>query len=152
MKWKIELETKKLDKLYTKVEETSDEETQAYLAKFLCVRTSGYLETCVKNLVASYLSGAVPKSVERYVLNEIKNLTNLTDDKIVNFLNRFNPEWADEFENRLTDKKISSLRAVVSNRHLIAHGNTDNISFRLMKTYYLDIKSIASDLEEIITK
>lgn len=152
MKWKIELERKKLDKLFEKVQLTEDEEIQAYLAKFLCVRTSGFLESSIKNLVTEYLEGAVPKSVQKFILHEIKNLSNLTYERIISFLAKFNAEWCLEFENSMTEQKKSSLGAVVANRHLIAHGGNDNISFHLMNGYYHDIKEIVEDLSKIISK
>lgn len=152
MRLRLESQEHQLDTLFSTVEKQPDDEIKAYLSKYLCVRTSGFLENVVKNLISEYVTGSTPKPIENYVSREMRNLTNLDDKKLCNFLKKFDPTWEENFLKEISERQKSSLRSVISNRNNIAHGNQDSISFIQMKQYYEDIKEVVQLLKGIIKK
>lgn len=150
---RIRLQERNLDVLFTEVSTLSEGEIiKAHLARYLCVRTSGYLENVVKALISNYCDGTSPRPIQSFILSKTKNTTNLNYTKILRLLAEFSPEWKDKFESKLSDQQKSSLNSVVSNRNNIAHGNPDSITFNGIKKYYEDIKDVISILKSIIKK
>lgn len=152
MRKRIELQERKLDDLFKLFQSVQDEELKAYLAKFLCIRASGFIETSLKNLIIDFSQGSSPKPIQKFVLQKLKNVTNLNYDRLASVLNSFNSEWAMQFKETISDEQKSALNSVISNRNNIAHGENDNISYELMKNYYKNIKEIVEQLKGIIRK
>lgn len=78
----IENQERKLDKLLSDISTIQDDELKAHLSKYFCVRISGYLENVFKILVANYSEGSSQKPVTNYLQNDLKNITNLSEEKI----------------------------------------------------------------------
>lgn len=151
--YKLKIFEKQLDNLFKEVSLIPEGEiTKAHLSRYLCVRTSGYLENVMRLLIANFCDGTSPKPVSNYITKRTKYITNLDFKRIINLLSEFNSEWSSEFKARITDQQISSMNSVVSNRNNIAHGNNDSITFRDMTQYYNDIKEICEVLKKIVTK
>lgn len=144
---------RQLDNLFREVSIIDEgEETKAHLSRYLCVRTSGYLENVIRFLIANYCDGTSPQSISNYVVKRTKYITNLDYNKIRSLLSEFNTEWSIGFETVITDQQKSSINSVVSNRNSIAHGNNDSITFRDMCQYYKDTKEVCEILKNIIKK
>lgn len=144
---------KNLDSLFNEVSLLDQGDVvKAHLTRYLCIRTSGFLEVVTRYLIANLCDGTSPRTVQNYVQNKVKYITNLNYSKMKDLLAEFNTEWCDEFVKRVSDKQKAALNSVVANRNNIAHGNQDNTSFNDMKEYYTDIKEITILLKEIIRK
>jgi len=152
MRLRLETQEKRLDELIELMDSIEDEDVKSHFSKYLCIKVSGYLENVVKTLISTYIDGTCPRPIQSFIKNKIKNTTNLSTDKIAVFLENFEKTWASEFETKLSDKMSESLNSVVSNRNQIAHGGQDNITPRVIKGYYEDIKEVVKILQEIIKK
>lgn len=152
MRWRLRFQERKLDDLFISVSKIEDDEIKSYMSKLLCVRTSGFIESSLKNLINEYLCGSVPKPVEFYVNSKMKAVANLRFEKLLDTLNAFNESWKFEFLNKVTDEQKAALNSLISNRNNIAHGENDAISFEVMKRYYLNAKEVVWLLEKIIKK
>jgi len=152
MRFRLDTQQRRLDELIELMDSLEDDMVKSHFSKYLCVRVSGYLENVIKTLIGSYIDKSCPAAVQTFVKNKIKNTTNLSVNKIVLFLENFDKEWASEFEAKLTDKMSETLNSVVSNRNQIAHGGHDNITPRIIKGYYEDVKEVVKILQEIIKK
>lgn len=142
-----------LDNLFIEVSTLDEGEIiKAHLARYLCVRTSGYLENVVKSLISNYCDGSSPQPIQTFVIKRTKHSTNLGYMKLLRLLEEFSNEWKESFESRLTHQQKISLNSVVSNRNSIAHGNPDSITFNNIKDYYDDIKEVIIILTDIIKK
>lgn len=142
-----------LDLLFQEVSLLDDGDVnKAHLTRYLCVRTSGFLEVVIRYLIADLCDGSSPKSVKNYVQNKSKYITNLSYKKMYDLLSEFNSEWATTFSNQISDQQKMSMNSVIANRNNISHGNQDNTSFRDMYKYYIDIKEVVSILKSIIGK
>ena len=152
MRLRLDSQERKLDILLTQINSTQDDEIKAHLSKYFCVRVSGYLENVLKSLVASYSEGSSPQAVSAYVQNTMKNVTNLSEDKLTKLLKKFNDDWELTFLDKVSDQQLESLNSLISNRNSIAHGQQDNISHRYIGQYYKDVKGIVLILKDIIKK
>lgn len=152
MRWKLEQQEKKLDRLFQTVQNVSDEEEKALLSKFLCVRASGFIENSIRNLIGEFMLGTSPRQIQSYVNKETKYITNLRYDKLLEILNSLDRNWKETFESKITDEQKAALNSIVSNRNNIAHGENDAISYGLMKKYYERIKEVVDILKDIIKK
>ena len=141
-----------IDSLFKTGEKVKEDEIQAHFAKYLCVKSSGLLENFIKWQIGDYVDACSSRPVAKYVKNKMKTLTNIDYEKLTNFLDSFNPDWTEDFKDKMNDELKSSLNSVVSNRNNIAHGNTDSITFSNMKKYYEAIKEVITILDKIIKK
>lgn len=152
MRLRIDSEIRKLDLLYGNISAISDDELKAHLSKYFCVKISGFLENVIKARVENISVGTSPKAVSNYLQEDVKRVTNLSDVKLLRLLRKFNPDWESKFLEKVSTQQIESLNSIVSNRNSIAHGQQDNISYRIIGQYFRDIKDIAKILEEIMKK
>lgn len=142
-----------LDCLFREVSILDDSDVnKAHLTRYLCVRTSGFLEVVTRYLIADLCDGTSPQTINNYVQRRSKYITNLSFSKIIDLLSEFSPDWATEFSNRISDQQKASLNSVVANRNSISHGNQDNTSFREMCQYFSDIKEVVAILKTIVKK
>ena len=152
---KIDYQEKKLDALFDTVAKfDKDEEIQSYLAKYLCVQASGHLENVIKQLIEEYHDGSCKKSTANFVNFKLKHFTNIDTEKLKKLLKDFDSEWEKQFDSKVSERCLSSLTSIISNRHLIAHGSaqSSNISYKMMVQYYFDLKEIIVVLRTIIKK
>lgn len=151
--YKIGIYEKQLDSLYNEVSQIQEGEiNKAHLTRYLCVRTSGYLENVVRILIAHFCDGTSPQPVNNYIVKRTKYITNLDYKRLNGLLSEFDSSWSSEFEQRVTDQQKSSLNSVISNRNNISHGNQDSITYRDMVNYYRDVKDVCQILINIIRK
>ena len=141
-----------LDEQFEIVKAVSNEEQQSMLTKYLCVRTAGLLETYIKARFSEYTNKSVPKEVKRFISGRFKDITNLRCNKLREVLDSFSNDWATDFDTYIDEheQQKNSLDSVITNRHDIAHGQTGSLSFRNLQQYYIDIKLIINELENII--
>lgn len=152
MRLRLDNQTRKLDTLLESIGSVTDDELKAHLSKYFCVKISGYLENVIKVLVANFSEGSSPRAVSNYLQQDLKRVTNLSENRLGELLKKFSPYWEEQFFQRVTEQQMESLNSVISNRNNIAHGQQDNISYRIIGQYYNDIKEIADLLKDIIKK
>lgn len=143
---------KELDQQFREVDKIEDEEIKSMLVKFLCVRTSGLLENFIKSKISDYTDKKVPKEIKTYISGHFKDITSLNTKKIVNVLNSFSKDWAEDFKSYIEghQQEKESLNSLITNRHNISHGQMSNITYNNIKQYYLDILSVMTKLDNII--
>lgn len=152
MRLQIENQERKLDELLKNIDTVTDDELKAHLSKYFCVRISGYLENVLKILVANYSEGSSPRPVSNFLQNDLKSVTNLSEEKMQRLLNKFSEDWCTNFTSKVSEQQLQSLNSIISNRNSIAHGQQDNISYKVIGQYYTDLKEIVKVLRDTIKK
>jgi hypothetical protein len=152
MSLKIDSQEKKLDLLFSNIQAVKDDEIKAHLSRYFCIRISGYLENVVKLLINSYCDKSTPQTISSYLNKDLKNLTNLSEEKLLAFLKKFSDDWEYRVSSKLTETHRSSLNSIISNRNNIAHGQADSISPKVIEQYYNDLKEIVVILKATIKK
>lgn len=143
---------RKLDLLLADIEKIQDDSIKAEMSKYFCICISGYLENVIKILISEYATNSSQKPLVNYLLQDLKNITNLSDEKMQRLLNKFSSEWNDLYCNEITDQQRQSLNSIISNRNNIAHGQPCNISCSIIKQYYQDLKAVIIILKKIVKK
>jgi len=142
-------EKQRLDQVFSLVAILpKDEEVLSHWARYLCVLTSGFLENSLRTLLQFYTEKHANKTVADFVLSEVKHITNLNEDKIVQLLGSFSTTWRDTFLSLRSPEQKDAIDSVVANRHLIAHGKQVGISFVQIKEYYGSISKVVKILDE----
>lgn len=109
----------------------SDFFVEQCLARYLTVRSAGYLEA-VRDDVSDQFSAAQasPRVVNR-VREHLRTGQGVTPGQLLSFVATFDPEWKSELEEVLdADDGLlrSSLGAMVKARKLIAHGDGETVT------------------------
>ena len=105
----------------------------AELARFLVVRTCGYLEQCVEICWISYLkSRADPRSAS-FGASWLGRGSNPSPGALVTVVRRFDPQWA-EYLDQLMNEDDEYLKRetafLVDRRNKISHGRSENVGKR----------------------
>jgi hypothetical protein len=119
-----------------------DEVTRA-LARFLVVRTCGYLEQVVEECCRAYLYSKSAPAAAAFGRSWLGRGSNPTPDRLEALARRFDPGWAGELRELLErdDQLLSrELSLLVDRRNKIAHGLSEGLGARKA----LDLESSAS--------
>jgi hypothetical protein len=109
---------------------------QAHWARYLCVLTSGLLESSVRILFAQYARTVSHANVARFVDEELERFQSAKMANILGLAREFSEAWADQLESDTVGERKDAVDSIVANRHLIAHGEDVGISYVRMKDYY----------------
>ena len=152
MNYRVSNYIKSLDALFEVADKITDEEVKGHFSKYLCIKTSGLLETYFKGQIGDYVDATSPKPIANFTKDKFKTFTNIDTNKIQKLFNSFSPIWTETFDKEMSDELKSSLNAIISNRNNIAHGNNDSITFLSIKEHYANVKQIILILDKIIKK
>ena len=119
-----------------------EEEILAHWARYLCVLISGLVEHSLRVLLYEYARTHSSIEVNRFVVNQLKFITNINCEKYKQLLGSFSKEWMISFENSITDEQMDALDSIIANRHHIVHGRSVGISLVRVKNYFKDITDL----------
>ena len=145
----LRLLEKSLDELAASIREGPDHRTideQAWLTRFLIVRSCGYLEQVMHRCAMGHLEAKSYGTARSYSLSWLGRSINPSVENIRSTLGRFDQNFVDEFEQMLAeqDNELSNdLGALVTKRHAIAHGQSDGLGDRRALDLYEVAKNLA---------
>ncbi len=146
-------EKQRLDRTFSLVEHMQlDPEVMSHWARYLCILTSGFIETSVRLILQNYVTEHAGKSVADFIQSRIEQLTNLNDEKISQLLGAFDPRWRDLFQGKRSEKQKDAIDSVLANRHQIAHGRSVSLTLARMKQYYAEISNAIKIIDEECVK
>lgn len=128
----------------------SEFELKADFARYLCVQVSGFLEQSVRNATTDYATKRSDPTVANFVLRATNRLTNLDSDKIKDHLLKFNPGWRQQLDALLIDEKKDAINSVVALRHMIAHGQSADVTVGRIKGYFWHINKVIDGIEKML--
>ncbi len=108
-----------------------DDLTKSAFVSFLCVRTSGYLETSVMKILREYVEGETREdkpNIANFAGTKLDFTFNPWPSEILRLLGQFNVEWKNRVRDEIKDRISSSVEAMVRNRNKIAHGEDVDLS------------------------
>lgn len=122
-----------LEALVQDPEHNRPDEVSAALARFLVVRTCGYLEQVVEECCRSLVASKSAPTVSSFANSWLGRGANPAPDKLVSLVDRFSSTWSGEL-NALLDNDDQRLRReialLVDRRNKIAHGLSEGITTR----------------------
>lgn len=132
------------------VAKTLPEEAQSLMACYICIMVSGFIENLIKTQFTIYIEKKSNSSIQMYVQNSYAQITNLKVEKIVDYLNKFDTNWGNNFITEVTQEEKDSINSIIANRNNIAHGQPVGLSYCTILKYYNDILKVKGKLEKII--
>lgn len=124
-------------------------EMQAHWACYLCVLTAGLVENTVRHIYGEYVTKNSYKSaVVRYSKKQLDWVQNPRPNKLVEIASGFDPKWARELQAYLAlEYRSDAINAIMSNRHLIAHGRSSHITVGQVSLYLSKVIEVAEYME-----
>ena len=113
------------------LDSTADLVVEQSLARYLTVRSVGYVEAIRDDVADTYASVRAPIEIVRRVRYHLRTGLGVTPDQLTAFVKSFSPEWADELVEYLDEDNAElrrSLGAMVASRKKIAHGDGESVT------------------------
>jgi hypothetical protein len=111
-------------------------ELQAHWARYLCVLTAGFLENALADVYSTYAKSCANPFVANYVESALAGIQNPKASRFLETARKFDPSWEDDLSSFLQYAgRKDAIDAIMSNRHLIAHGKDSGISLVRVKDY-----------------
>lgn len=122
-----------LEKLVKDANPSRGDDINSALARFLVVRTCGYLEQVVEICCKSYIKSKSDFRSSSYGASWLGRGRNPSKESLVSLTRRFDGAWADELFQLLSkdDERLGrELDFLVDRRNKIAHGLSEEIGVR----------------------
>lgn len=120
-------------------------ELVSHYSRYLAVSVSGHAEQSIKELVQEYTRKHSDKRIQRHIGREIKKFQNVTQEKLKQLIESFDPEWWNQiFENRVDE--LAALDSVTAVRNSIAHGQDTGITLLRVAEYFRQVTVVLDDL------
>lgn len=146
---KVVSHKQRIDALFDKVKELGDDpELIAHWSRYLCVLVSGFIEASVRTLLADYLSSRSAPEVATFAGQRLREFSNAKMNKILVLLGEFGNEYRMRIEKAVEGELKDAVDGVVSNRHLIAHGQDVGIGFGTIKQYFGKVVKAIEEIEK----
>lgn len=128
---------KSLDEVFERADDKHLElEMRADLAKFACMRLTGFLEQALVSLgrhCAVEMSGGQAQS---FLMSHLERTFNPNPDAVLKFIGRFDSNWRSEVEELLKEEERGqTLSSLVGIRNQIAHGISQGVSIERLRDY-----------------
>ena len=124
-------------------------EMQGHWARYVCVLTSGYVENVVRDIYGQYIrKNSYSGPVIRYTTRQLDGIQNPRPEKLVQIAAAFDPNWGRALESYLNHNyRSDAVNAIMTNRHLIAHGRSSNITVGQISLYLGKVVEVAEFME-----
>jgi hypothetical protein len=135
---------------FERASKIDDAETQADLARFLVVLTSGFLEKAIAHIYAEYAKEAGGSArIIRYAQRRLESFQNPNVEKILQLAGDLDPEWRGELEAYLQGERKDHIDSVVANRHQIAHGENVGVTYRRASDYFKSADDVVTFIDSL---
>jgi hypothetical protein len=129
-----------------------DPQVISYLSQYLSVFICGVYEDIIENLLLDFVKKdqiSIP-SLNYIFIALDKGFRNPDEGNIKSLLKKFNEPWVDQLNLVVTRSEWIALNNIVTNKNKIAHGESSNITYILIKDYYSESKKVIIAMDSII--
>lgn len=116
---------RKLDFLIQEVKSLPEGRLKSELARYLCIRISGFIERTVTSFYEEYAKSKGHPNLGHYISRKL-NLQNPNMKKLMNLAGDFSEEWKNELD-ALDDEIKEAVNTIVNIRNHAAHGEDQSI-------------------------
>lgn len=111
-------------------------ELQAHWARYICVLSAGFIENALSDVYTRYVKGCANEAVANFSSSKLNRIQNPKSNRFVETARSFKINWGEELNTFLDDNgRGDAINGIMSNRHLIAHGNNSGISLVRVTEY-----------------
>ncbi len=140
----------RLDNLFKQISAFSENiELQSQWARYLCVLTSGFLETSICAIYNRLAGQSASPYVANFVKSQLGGFQNPKMGKILELTGAFNPQWANELETATEGELKDAVDSIVANKNHIAHGRDVGITYTRIKNYYEEAIKVVDLIEKL---
>ena len=140
----------KLQRLFEQAEELQkidavDGETKSGFVSYLCVRTSGYVESSVKTILKEYVKSKASNTapyIANFVNRQLDSTFNPRRSEVLRLVGQFNLEWKENLKVSINNELGDSLRSIAINRNNIAHGVDVDLSLKDLRKWFADAQKV----------
>lgn len=129
MPYQIHAHRQRIEATFARAASVDDLETQADLARYLCVLMSGYLETAVRHIYGDFSTRQGNPALGRYIERRLKGFQNPKPGKLVELAGDFDAGWANDLSDFLDGRIYDHIDGVVANKNRIAHGENVGVTY-----------------------
>jgi hypothetical protein len=137
----------RLSALFDRIKDIDDHELKAHWARYLCILSSGFIETSVRSIYRAYTRNLAHPNIRNYVEAQLRRLQNPKMQQILDVTRAFDRTWADNLETETEGEIKDSIDSIVANRNNIAHGRDVGVSYSRVKSWYDNIVKLVDTLE-----
>lgn len=124
-------------------------ELRAHWARYLCVLSAGFIENALKDVYAKYARSRSQPAIADFVEATLRRIQNPKASRFLETAAAFNKDWEDDLRNYLEDEgRKEAVDAIMSNRHLIAHGKDSGITLARLVEYLSKSVQVIEYIEE----
>lgn len=138
-RWQVKLLKSQLEELYLRADprQIEDPEIAGDMARYLCVRVSGYLEQATATILRGHCAKNSWGTVHQFAVSWLDRTPNLNSDALVKLVRRFGSDSADQLQDFLSiEERASSLNALIGLRNDVAHGKQQGMSREQAWSYF----------------
>jgi RiboL-PSP-HEPN len=111
-------------------------ELRAHWARYICVLSAGFLENAHIDVYSQYARSCSTPAVADYVESTLRKIQNPKAKRFEETAKSFNKAWEENLTIFLGSQgRREAIDAIMSNRHLIAHGKDSGITLARLKEY-----------------
>lgn len=126
-------------------------EMRSEWAKYLCVRSAGFLEIGLREIFSSFVRDTSHEAVGRFAVGQLKRISNPKAGRFVEVARAFKKKWSEELEEFVTDDgRDDAINSIMVNRHKIAHGEDSGITMMRVKEYLKKSVEVVKFLENLV--
>ena len=147
----VSRQLQKLRSLIAKTRQVSveDIELQAHWARYLCVLTAGFIENSFGEIYVNFVRRAASEPVASYAESMILRIQNPKTQIFIETASKFKEDWGEDLQVFVdSDGRKEAINSIMSNRHLIAHGNDSGITVAQVTTYLEKVVEVLEFIEE----
>lgn len=127
---------------------TKDLEMLGHWGRYLCIITAGFVENAVHAVYGAHIAKTSSPQTARYATAQIDDVQNPKAARLVEIATAFDKGWGAALETFLEDNfRRDAVNTIMSNRHLIAHGQNSNITVARVDQYLSRIVEIVEFIE-----
>jgi hypothetical protein len=126
-----------------------DIEMMSHWARYLCVLSAGFLENALGVLYIDVCRREASENVARFAIGTLKKISNPKTRRFLDVAGEFRKEWREQLQMFVDeDGRAEAIDSIMTNRHLIAHGQRSDISLARVKDYLLKSARVVEFIEE----
>ncbi len=122
-----------------------DVEIKSGFVSYLCVRTSGYVESSVKTILREYVKSKTSNTapdITNFVNKQLDTTFNPRPSEVLKLIGQFNSKWRENLRDAIKGRLGDSLDSIVVNRNRVAHGVDVNLSLRDLGKWFEDAQEV----------
>ena len=126
-----------------------DSEVVSHFTQYLCVRTSGYVESSIKIILHEYVKAHTSESyITDFVDSRLERNLSSRRSVFLALIGEFSGEWKDAIRDEIKGQELGkSLDDIVRIRNDIAHGKDVRLSLVDLKGYFEIAKRVVAIID-----